>query len=160
MKNVLFVAFVAFAWLGCQNPTTTNEPTETAPAPPTVPSNAATNPEKMCFRLLEGTKSQDTTHLELTIIGTEVSGKMDWVPHEKDSARGTITGKINGNVITGIYNYMIEGSQQSEEVAFQMGKGQIMRKRGELTETAPGQLVFKDVEKARFTDVFTQIPCP
>jgi hypothetical protein len=120
------------------------------------------NSEVMCFVMTEGDNNQDTTRITLSILlDNKVAGTMDWMPYEKDGAYGVIEGEKKGDIITGIYRYTIEGSEQSEEVAFKLSGNQLLQKEGELMEKTPGQadLVFKDAASAQFTKRFDRVEC-
>ncbi len=120
------------------------------------------NSAVMCFLLTEGDQNQDTTRITLSILrDSVVAGTMDWMPYEKDGAQGVIEGVKSGNIITGIYKYTIEGSEQSEEVAFKFEGDYLLQKQGELMEKTPGQadLVFKDAAAAQFTKRFNKADC-
>ncbi len=155
MKKILFFAVCLLAMASCQNAGPTD--TETTGADTTaVETPAAATPEVSCFYLAEG---KDTTWASLTIAadGT-VTGSFDWVPWEKDSARGTLTGKKDGEVITAMYDYMIEGSQQKEEKMFKISGGQMFEANGELTEGEGGILKLKDPAKVEWK-AFAKMEC-
>lgn len=101
---------------------------------------------------------QDTTTVKLTIIGNEVTGRYDWIPAEKDSARGTLTGTIKNGIITAIYDYMIEGNNQKEEVVFKMEVNQLLVKKGKLEEIG-GILKLKNPETAEFSEAIPRVIC-
>jgi len=94
----------------------------------------------------------------LVIKGDEVTGKMDWLPWEKDGARGTLKGKKSGNEIKVDYDYMIEGSNQSEEKVFVLEGDKLLEKTGEL-EDKNGKLVMKDPTKATVTQTLNKVVC-
>lgn len=109
-----------------------------------------------CYLFSEG---QDSTFLTLTIAGNTVTGRMEWVPWEKDGARGDLTGKLEGNKVTADWNYTIEGSEQAEEKVFIIEKDAVGEMTGELTEVAGGKLVLKDPADAKIGSYLTKVPC-
>ncbi len=105
--------------------------------------------------------NQDVTDVQLTISGKLVTGKMDWVPYEKDSARGTLQGFKNvAGELDLVYDYMIEGSQQTETKIMKIQDGKLLVKIGELLDPKnDGNLVYKDVSQAKFSEVLEPINC-
>ncbi|PRD48425.1 hypothetical protein [Sphingobacterium haloxyli] len=73
-----------------------------------------------CFIRTEGTGQQDTTKVRFTINGDKVEGEMSWIPKEKDSRKGVLTGTISNNEITALWNYMQEGMRDSIRMAFKL----------------------------------------
>ncbi len=100
------------------------------------------------------------TKCQLTIKGEDVSGKYNWEPNQKDGAAGTFKGKIKGNIITGIYTYVIEGSKQKEEITFMLDNGVLKEGVGEHGDPkADGISYFTDKSKIKYTKVFTSGDC-
>ena len=123
---------------------------ETTPTPESAPV-ASTK----CYVFTEGL---DTTAIQLTRNGNEVTGFYAWEPHQKDGARGQLTGKIEGDRITANFVYMIEGSIQKEEIVLKLENGKLMQGQGELEEKG-GAMVLKDLTKLTWGDVFTEVDC-
>ncbi|MEZ2334478.1 hypothetical protein AB6735_02550 [Mucilaginibacter sp. RCC_168] len=89
----------------------------------TIMANAADAPMvnmQYCFYHTDGQKAQDTTIVNMLINGDKVSGKMSWLPKEKDARKGTITGKLNGNAIKAVWTFTQEGSKDTMNVEFQL----------------------------------------
>ena len=105
--------------------------------------------------------NQDVTDVQLTISGKVVTGKMDWVPYEKDSARGTLQGSKNAaGELDLIYDYMIEGSQQTETKIMKIEDDKLLVKVGELLDPKnDGNLVYKDVSQAKYSEVLEATSC-
>lgn len=105
--------------------------------------------------------NQDVTDVQLTILGSAVTGKMDWIPYQKDSARGTLQGAINdAGELDLMYDYMIEGSQQTETKVMKIDDGKLLLKVGELLDpNNNGNLVYKDVSQAKFSEVLAPVEC-
>ncbi|HSF70771.1 MAG TPA: hypothetical protein VLA25_00610, partial [Methylotenera sp.] len=98
---------------------------------------------------------------QLTIVGSTITGKMDWIPHEKDSARGTLQGFRNAvGELDLMYDYMIEGSQQTETKIMKIEDGKLLVKVGELQDPKnDGNLVYKDVNQAEYSEVLEATSC-
>ncbi|MGN8071938.1 hypothetical protein [Mucilaginibacter sp. 22184] len=89
----------------------------------TALANAADAPVvnmQYCFYHTDGTAAQDTTTVNILINGDQVTGKMNWVPKEKDARKGTISGKLNGNAIKALWTFSQEGSKDTMSVEFQL----------------------------------------
>lgn len=109
-----------------------------------------------CYLFSEG---KDSTFLTLTINGTDVTGYMAWEPWEKDGGRGELVGTLDGNTITADWNYIIEGSEQSEEKIFVLEDDMVGEMTGELTEGEGGKLVLKDPENAKIGTYLKKAAC-
>ena len=162
---LLFLLLILSLLWSCKNDTTSQktEPTKTE----TVEELESTQePEetvltnRYCFLSTTGTDPnyQDTVQIKLLVIGNEVTGSYDWIPADKDSARGTLTGTMDNKIITAIYDYVIEGSNQKEEMIFKMEVNQLLVKRGELEEV-DGLLKLKNPDEAKFSEVIPRIIC-
>jgi hypothetical protein len=105
--------------------------------------------------------NKDVTDVQLTILDGAVTGKMDWIPYEKDSARGTLQGYENAaHELDLIYDYMIEGSQQTETKIMKIEGGKLLIKIGELLDPKnDGNLVYKDMNQAKYSEVLEATRC-
>ncbi len=105
--------------------------------------------------------NQDVTDVQLVISGNIVTGKMDWVPYEKDSARGTLRGyKNEAGELDLLFNYMIEGNQQTETKIMKIDNDKLLIKHGELLDAKnDGNLVYKDISQAEFTETLEKVDC-
>jgi len=73
-----------------------------------------------CFYHTDGKQAEDTTMVNMLINGNKVTGKMSWLPKEKDARKGTITGTLNGNAIKAVWTFAQEGSKDTMSVEFQL----------------------------------------
>jgi len=73
-----------------------------------------------CFFRTDGPQSQDTTDVRLLISGNKVTGFMNWLPKEKDSRKGKLTGKLTGNQIKAVWTYGQEGNTDTMAVEFEL----------------------------------------
>lgn len=150
-----FFAMTLMIATACQTKTATdNTEVETTPIPiePEAISDGT-----YCYEYRQG---QDVTMINLNLTGDVVTGEMNWIPYEKDGARGTLAGTRSGNEIKGIWSYVIEGSAQTEEVIFNIEGDQLLRKIGELEDpNFDGNLKLKDPESATLSEAFTRITC-
>lgn len=110
-------------------------------------------------RCFEEKIGKDITTVKLAINGDVVTGEMEWLPYEKDGAVGTLKGKKVGDEIIVDYDYVIEGSNQSEEKIFKLDGEKLLVKEGELTEDKSGKLIMKDPTGAKFSQTLLKVKC-
>lgn len=153
MKKLLFLFTLGatFLAIACnQKPATTNA-TESVSAASDIENG------KYCYEYRLG---QDVTTVDLVINGNNITGEMNWLPFEKDGGRGTLQGTRNGKEISAVWTYIIEGSNQTEEVLFKMEGDQLLRKIGELVDpNYDGNLKLKDPATATYSDTYTKVAC-
>jgi hypothetical protein len=148
----IFTAFL-FAVTSCKNETPTHVP---AAAPVVVaPTPVAPVPSTTCYL---NVLNKDTTVIQLTIDGKNVTGFMTWQPYQKDGARGSLTGLIDSNVVTADFLYMIEGSIQIEEIMLQMQPDYLMKANNPIEEVK-NRLVIKDKTKLKWEEKFMKTAC-
>ena len=123
-----------------------------------VTANQPTANGTFCFNKIF---NKDVTDVQITLAENKVTGIMNWVPYEKDSARGTLAGVKNAaGEFELIYNYMIEGNQQTETKVMKIEGNNLHIKHGELLDANnDGNLVYKDVNAATYTETLATIPC-
>jgi hypothetical protein len=158
MKSVYFSLFFALTLLfACKNETSKPVVQAPAPTPPPVAAPAPVAPSPTsCYVMNVG---KDITAVELTTIGEAVTGYYAWEPFEKDGGRGSLKGTKTGDVITAIFQYMIEGSIQSEEVMFKLEGDKLMQASAPLDDVK-GVSVIKDKTKIDWTkEVFATVDC-
>lgn len=101
---------------------------------------------------------KDVNSVQLIVAGDDVTGTMDYMPYEKDSAHGTLKGKKKGNEIVADWKVTIEGNKQMEEVRLKMAGDKLLRAGGALAERG-GKMVLKDPATAKYTESFTKVSC-
>jgi hypothetical protein len=62
----------------------------------------------------------DTVSMNLTHLGDSVTGNLVYNFKEKDKNTGTISGKMNGNILIAEYTFLSEGIQSCRQVAFKL----------------------------------------
>lgn len=156
MRKISFVLLLVLS--ACQSNKTETADSKTMSSVDTVAT--ATKPvimeQTLCF---EQKLNKDITTVKLIINGDAVSGEMNWTPWEKDGASGTLKGKKIGDEIIADYDYMIEGSNQSEEKIFKLEGDKLLVKVGELMDGKNGKLIMKDPAKARFSETLIKVKC-
>ncbi|MBC7757101.1 MAG: hypothetical protein H7Z20_10795 [Bdellovibrio sp.] len=105
--------------------------------------------------------NKDVTNVQLVIAGNEITGFMNSVPYQKDSARGTLKGTKNAaSEFDLMYQYMIEGNQQTETKIMKIQNETLWIKKGELLDPKnDGNLVFKDAAQAKYQEGIAPVDC-
>lgn len=112
-----------------------------------------------CFLKAE---NKDTTIVRLQIISNDdIKGEMIWKPWQKDGAIGTLTGKLNSdNEMELMYDYIIEGSKQTETKIMKIENEKLLIKKGELIDPKyNGNLIFKNASKATYKEILNKSNC-
>jgi hypothetical protein len=96
----------------------------------------------------------DFSEAKLTIDNANVTGTFNWIPFEKDSARGTLSGTVGENgEMNLLYDYIIEGAHQTEEKIMKIEDGKLLIKHGELLDQKyDGHLVYKEKTSAVYSE--------
>ncbi|MFM2267279.1 MAG: hypothetical protein RL757_720 [Bacteroidota bacterium] len=172
MKKIIWIACVLAT--GCQTeapkkevPAATSTPVVAATTGDTMTNKPAvpTTPAAATIQCFEEKVGKDVTTVALKIAAdSTVTGTYDWVPFQKDGGRGTLKGKLaKDSTITADWDYVIEGSNQVEQVVLKVEKDALKQKQGELTETNLGskkvRMVLKNPAKAKFSKTFKKIDC-
>lgn len=150
----------AFVFSACNNTPKAPEVVKTpeapaAPAPETPAAPTVAVGETTCYRYTIG---KDVTSVQITMDGDKVMGYMDWTPDQKDGGRGFLVGTKTGNLIVADWTFMIEGSKNTEQVAFKIDGDKLVRAEGELVEKGK-KLVIKDMAKAKYIDKYDKVDC-
>jgi hypothetical protein len=159
-KTFIFSSILALFAVSCIQPEKSApvaaKPAETTPTPkPEVPK--AKFPVN-CFeeRLQDGS----VLSIQYTEYYDEIVGILDYSFAEKDGAHGTFKGTKEGNIITATWSYVVEGSNQKEEIMIKTEGDKAFKASGELMETKGGLLKLKDPKNVTWSDeVFTRVQC-
>ncbi|MBI1227141.1 MAG: hypothetical protein GC192_18055 [Bacteroidetes bacterium] len=158
MRNLLSISILLLFFAACKN-ASTNEASEEAATSttPTTSSETEGNGEKdLCYLLVDG---KDTTSVNLKInVDGSVSGTYNWTPWEKDGAYGTLKGRQQGDMLTLLYDYTIEGSNQQEEKVMKLTGDLMAEASGELEEGEGGVLRIKKGAKLSWQP-FSKVDC-
>jgi hypothetical protein len=150
MKTTICTFACMLMLFACKNEPKPTPPTPVVVVPPPPPPSSPTK----CYVHAEG---RDTSFIVLTINGASVVGLKGWEPWETDGARGSLVGTISGDTITAIFNYMIEGSIQAEEVMFRLADGKLLEGSGELKDGKI--LTIKNKKTLKWTDSYAMTDC-
>ncbi|TWR29006.1 hypothetical protein FPZ43_12145 [Mucilaginibacter pallidiroseus] len=130
MKKYFFISMLALA--SCAgNAKKDGDTTANAGQDTTAVVTAAETPAQnmeYCFVHTDGTSAQDTTAVHLMIDNGKVSGDMNWMPKEKDSRKGTLSGTMQGDIIKATWTFMQEGMKDTMAVEFKLSSQQLAQK--------------------------------
>lgn len=106
--------------------------------------------------------AKEYTRIALTIDGDQVTGTQNWLPKQPDGhgAHGTISGKVHeGGIIKVLYEYTIEGSEQSEEEVLKLDGDKLYIGEGQLLADPKNDahLKLQDASKVVFKKPLSQI---
>ena len=114
-----------------------------------------------CFQLVESEgENKAVTFISLGIEGSEVSGEQAIEmtgPAYNAVATGNFEGKLEEGIITVIYEFEIEGSEQKEEQEFKLTEKGLQMTNSPLEEMN-GIMMLK--QKGLFNKVIPKIDCP
>lgn len=155
MKALVIVLAAAAFFASCTLSPKQTTTQDTLNAKASLKSDSIPGPA--CYLLLEGTANQDSTRLRLQFSGSDVTGELNWIPAEKDSRTGKITGTRTGNSVKGTWTFMQEGMQDTLSVEFQLA-GKILYQRAYKTDPATGRQQLR--ENGPLDKQFSRIACP
>lgn len=158
MKNkFLLVAATSLFLFACNQSEKPAAPTAEKPAEPAAPAVPKAKFAVNCFeqRFPDGS----VLSFQYTEYYEDVVGILDYSFAEKDGAHGTFKGKKNGDIITATWSYIVEGSNQTEEIMVKIEGDKAVKASGELKEGKDGTLSLKDPAKATWVETFTRVQC-
>ncbi len=119
-------------------------------------SAAIAQNKSYCFLRVEGVDYQDTTTVHLIVNEGSVKGEMNWIPKEKDSRKGTLSGTLSDQEIIAVWHYMQEGMSDSMTVAFKLLPQKLAQKPLRVDTATGRQETDKDAD---YTWLYTLHDC-
>jgi len=95
--------------------------------------------------------ANDTIVLKLINIGKAVTGTLEYKLKEKDKNRGTIQGRMQGDMLMVKYTFMSEGVMSAREVVFKKENGVFIEGFGEVINNHD-LVTFKDHNALTFNE--------
>lgn len=106
--------------------------------------------------------SKEYTRIALTLEGDKVTGTQNWLPKQPDGhgAHGTISGTVADGIMRVLYEFTIEGSEQSEEEVLKLDGDKLYIGEGQLLADPKNDahLKLQDPSKVVFKTALTKIP--
>jgi len=121
MKQKFLILIVSAVLLSCRQAANKQE---ALPANKTT-SNKAPIANALCFLLIE---NRDSTSIELVIKNNKVTGIMNWLPYQKDSRKGTLSGTINHDRVQATWSFMQEGMKDTLNLRFKLDSNRLLQK--------------------------------
>lgn len=118
MKTLIIQAVIGLSIAGCTSAEKDSKDADTVISGDTLATEIKGDATSMCFLRTDGTKSQDTTSIELVVKDNKVTGQMYWHPFEKDSRKGALSGTIKGDTVNAVWTFMQEGMQDTLALQF------------------------------------------
>ncbi|MCO5947094.1 hypothetical protein [Mucilaginibacter flavidus] len=155
--NLSLILISLLAAACTSNNTKTESKDADSPDSSTLKTATATDTSR-CFLLTEGTKNQDSTTIELAIKNNKVTGQMNWLPYQKDSRKGTLTGTAKGDTVNAVWSFMQEGMTDTIGLKLVLNGNRLMQKpltfdaktgREHTDEKAGYTVVYKETGKAK-----------
>lgn len=142
--------FIFISTISCKNNRNTTTMEEKVKEPKT-PSE---------FKCYQYSASKDTVTLKIIYVGNAITGTLVYNIYEKDKNKGTIQGKMEGDVLIADYTFMSEGVNSVRQIAFKRIGNDLIEGYGE-TETTGDKVMFKNVHSLKFerTIKLGQIEC-
>lgn len=122
----------------------------------TTEVNQTNKPEELCFAQPKSTQVKDSSLVKLSILGNKVSGKLSWIPFEKDSRTGSINGVKKGDTIDVVWSFTQEGVQDTLRTVFLLQKNSLKQKPFAVNQENGRQ--FTD-NRSDFTITYQKINC-
>jgi len=115
-------------------------------------------PDAACY---SNTRGKDSIFLKTEIFPNVVTGTLSYKFYEKDSNKGEMDGKLNGDTLLADYKFMSEGKQSIRQVAFLISGNTATEGYGEMEEKG-GKMVFKNIHTIDFKNgiKLQRVPCP
>src|ERR1700748_2670828 len=126
--NLLCVASLLMASCSSNSSNTENKDADKADSAKLTATPTIATDTSRCFLLTEGQKNQDSTTIELAIKNNKVTGQMNWLPYQKDSRKGTLTGTAKGDTINAVWNFMQEGMKDTIGLKLVLNGNLLMQK--------------------------------
>ena len=144
---LLITSILIIAATSCNNnsKTATEVTTSDDTAKPVTVTNKL--PTTTCYAYI---KVKDTVYLKLKNFSGAVTGNLSYKFYEKDSNKGEIDGKLNGDTLIADYKFMSEGILSTRQVLFLI-KDSTATEGYAAMEEKNGKMVFKNINTVDFT---------
>lgn len=100
----------------------------------------------------------DSLYIRLDILGNLANGVYAWLPQKQDQMKGSFQGSLEGNLVTAIYTYTLEGETGKKEVLFKVEDGRLRVGTGDM-EVVEGVNLFMDKSQVSFSEAVPEVDC-
>ncbi len=110
-----------------------------------------------CYRYIN---SSDSFFLQTISANGNITGTLVYNFHEKDRSKGTIQGRMDGELLIADYSFYSEGVQSVRQVAFKKNGNAFIEGYGDA-EDKNGKSIFKNIDSLNFnhSTIFHEIDC-
>ena len=116
----------------------------------------ALSPLSGCYTIIQ---QRDTAILNLNVVDSSVTGKLEYRRFEKDHNIGTIEGFVSGNMIVANYTFQSEGMTSVREVAFAIRNDSLFEGYGEI-DVKNDTAKYVNTSQLKFMErPFVKVPC-
>ncbi len=152
MKYGLFVIIGVLAFFSCRNATQQEAAAQTNTIQADTGNVAMVMTDSLCFLLTEGLTRKDSTVVQLAVTGDTVRGLMIYMPYEKDSRRGNLSGIKDGKQINAQWIYMQEGTIDSINVSFRLEEDVLKQQQSTLDRNTGKEYFPNNAEYDKYYD--------
>ncbi|HEV8080210.1 MAG TPA: hypothetical protein VGP43_05835 [Chitinophagaceae bacterium] len=156
MKQVLFFVIILTASCNDNSKQTGSSSKDEDTSKPV--ENKVMIPSTVCYSSIAG---KDTVLLKTEIFPNVVSGTLSYKFFEKDSNKGDINGKLNGDTLVAEFTFMSEGKRSIRQVVFLIKDSTAIEGYASMEEK-DGKMVFKNLSEVDFTKgiKLRKVQCP
>lgn len=157
MKKTFLTLVVLAAFISCKNET--KSPVMTTPTPPTIAEPILPiEISEFCYQF---TKNGDTTACQITVNDAgDFNGYYGWMPSEKDSRLGILTGKntFGNDTLVANFKYIQEGQVSTEELLFVKSGDKLINLESTVFDKN-GNMVMTNRKKLKAGDTLMKVDC-
>jgi len=103
--------------------------------------------------------SRDTFAASLQQQGNKITGKLSFDNYQKDGSTGTVTGRVENNIVKLLYSFASEGMNSVMEVYFKHDNGKLLRGTGDM-DMKGDTAYFKDPSTIKYDgSALQKLPC-
>lgn len=141
---ICIIYFIISCNTGQQQPSTVSKP---------VDVSEAIN----CYRYIN---NKDTVMLKTISVNGYITGTLVYNFYEKDKNKGTIRGKMTGDLLVADYTFNAEGMESVRQVAFKKTGTAFIEGYGDI-KTINDKAIFKNIDSLDFSHspVLSEIDC-
>jgi len=118
LSRILIISMGAFMYYGCHQLPKGKKHANWADSTFQSNSTAVDTSESLSEHCFIYTTKADSSFVNFTMVNGRVTGKYSWIPFEKDSRTGTITGLKRGDTLDVVWDFMQEGMRDTLHTMF------------------------------------------
>lgn len=160
IRSLLIIASL-LAGIGCNDKSNNKNEAGTIPVENT--NKTDTKPADTRLTVINGcymqVLSRDTFAASLQQQGNTITGKLSFDNYQKDGSTGTVTGRVENDILKLMYSFASEGTNSVMEVYFKHHNGKLLRGTGDM-DTRGDTVYFKDPSTLKYDgSTLQKLPC-